>query len=110
MLDREAALALDGGDPLSSWRVDVVAESRGLQVQDGFERLDDVAVMVRSVVDYRTAEVTDVAGETARATAAGAISLWDLSHAVGLLEVDLHGAGVQLAVGCTYKYLNGGPG
>ena len=77
---------------------------------DDFENLDDVAVTVRSVVDYRSAALGDVAGETTRATAAGALASWDLSHAAGVLEVDLGAAGVQLAVGCTYKYLNGGPG
>jgi kynureninase len=96
--------------PTDRYVVDGVAQSRGMHIRAGFGHLDDVAVMVRSVVDYRTAEVADVGGETARATAAGAIALWDLSHAVGLLPVDLRGAGVQLAVGCTYKYLNGGPG
>jgi kynureninase len=79
-------------------------------VRHGFDRLDDVAVVVRSMVDYRTAEVVDIATETARATAAGALVIWDLSHAAGVLAVDLHGAGAQLAVGCTYKFLNGGPG
>jgi kynureninase len=104
-------IAIDSDEfPTDRYVVDGVAQSRGLQIRDGFDRLNDVAVMVRSVVDYRTAEVADVAGETARATDAGAIALWDLSHAVGVLPVDLCGAGVQLAVGCTYKYLNGGPG
>ncbi|MGZ4679071.1 MAG: kynureninase/PvdN C-terminal domain-containing protein [Ilumatobacteraceae bacterium] len=104
-------IAIDATDfPTDRYVVDGIANARGLQVSGGFDRLDDVAVMVRSVVDYRTASVADVAGETARAHAAGAIALWDLSHAVGVLAVDLTAAGVQLAVGCTYKYLNGGPG
>jgi kynureninase len=96
--------------PTDRYVVDGIAHARGLRVSDDLDHLDDVAVMVRSVVDYRTAAVADVAGETARATAAGALALWDLSHAAGLLAVDLGAAGVQLAVGCTYKYLNGGPG
>jgi kynureninase len=66
--------------------------------------------VLRSLVDYRTADVADLAGETARAASAGATTIWDLSHAAGVLEVDLPGAGVELAVGCTYKFLNGGPG
>jgi kynureninase len=96
--------------PTDRYVVDGIAASRGFHVRGDFDRLDDVAVMVRSVVDYRTAEIADVVGETARAHAAGAIVLWDLSHAVGVVAVDLAAAGVQLAVGCTYKYLNGGPG
>ena len=90
--------------------VDGIAARTGHAVRAGFDRLDDVAVVVRSLVDYRTAELADLAGETARATAAGALIVWDLSHAVGLLELDLHGAGVELAVGCTYKFLGSGPG
>jgi kynureninase len=87
-----------------------IAARTGHEVRPGFDRLADVAVVVRSLVDYRTAEVTDVVGETARATAAGALVIWDLSHAVGVLALDLHGAGVELAVGCTYKFLGSGPG
>jgi kynureninase len=96
--------------PTDRYVVAGIADAHGMRVCSNFDDLADVAVMVRSVVDYRTAEIADVAGETARATASGAIALWDLSHAVGLLPVDLGAAGVDLAVGCTYKYLNGGPG
>jgi kynureninase len=104
-------IAIDAGDfPSDRYVVDSVARTTGRIVRHGFDELDDVAVVVRSVVDYRTAEVVDVAAETARAHAAGALVVWDLSHAAGVLAVDLHAAGAQLAVGCTYKFLNGGPG
>jgi kynureninase len=96
--------------PTDRYVVDGIAQARGIEVRNSFDDLDDVAVTVRSVVDYRTSGVADVADETARASAAGAIALWDLSHAVGVLEIDLGAAGVELAVGCTYKYLHGGPG
>ena len=82
----------------------------GLEVRSGFDDLDGVAVIVRSMIDYRTAEIADVRAETARASAAGILTIWDLSHAAGLHPVGLRDAGVQLAVGCTYKFLNGGPG
>lgn len=104
-------IAVDPGDfPTDRYVVDGIAAVTGHQVRHGFEQLDDVAVVVRSVVDYRSAERVDVAAETARAHAAGALVVWDLSHAAGAIEVDLNGAGAQLAVGCTYKFLNGGPG
>ncbi|MCB1002337.1 MAG: hypothetical protein KDB40_23795 [Acidimicrobiales bacterium] len=104
-------LAVDEHDfPSDRYVVDGVAGATGRTVRHGFDRLDDVAVVVRSVVDYRTAEVVDVAAETERAHAAGALVVWDLSHAAGVLAVDLRSAGAQLAVGCTYKFLNGGPG
>ncbi len=104
-------IAIDPVDfPTDRYVVDGIARARGMRVRDDFDDLTDVAVVVRSVVDYRTAEVAAVADSTARATAAGSLIVWDLSHAAGVLEVDLGGAGAQLAVGCTYKYLNGGPG
>ncbi|MFZ4810608.1 MAG: kynureninase [Ilumatobacteraceae bacterium] len=104
-------LAIDEHDfPSDRYVVDGIAQATGRTVRHGFDRLDDVAVVVRSVVDYRTAEVVDVVAETARAHAAGALVIWDLSHAGGVLDIDLHAAGAQLAVGCTYKFLNGGPG
>jgi kynureninase len=79
-------------------------------VRSGFDDLDDVAVVVRSMIDYRTAEIADIAAETVRAREAGALVVWDLSHAAGVHPVGLHDAGAELAVGCTYKFLNGGPG
>lgn len=106
-----AVLAVDEHDfPSDRYVVDGIAQATGRTVRHGFDRLDDVAVVVRSVVDYRTAEVVDVVAETARAHAAGALVVWDLSHAGGVLAIDLRAAGAQLAVGCTYKFLNGGPG
>lgn len=106
-----SVVAIDAHDfPSDRYILDGIAAATGRTVRHGFERLDDVAVVVRSMVDYRTAEVVDIVAETARATAAGTLVIWDLSHAAGVLAVDLHGAGAQLAVGCTYKFLNGGPG
>jgi kynureninase len=122
---RRRTILMDAEDfPTNRYIMQGLAEQRGLRLtalrsdlDDGLDpgviraALDaDVALLVLSLVSYRSGALLDMAEVNAAASDAGTVVLWDLCHAVGAVPVDLAGGGAKLAVGCTYKYLNGGPG
>ncbi|WP_430458938.1 kynureninase [Shimia sagamensis] len=71
---------------------------------------EEVAVVMLTQVDYRSGRMHDMNAITKRAHEVGAVMIWDLAHSAGALQVDMAGSNAEFAVGCTYKYLNGGPG
>jgi kynureninase len=88
------------------WRIDLVDGPDDLAAALG----PDTACVMLTHVNYRTGYQHDMAYVTRLAHAAGALTVWDLAHSAGAVPLDLHAANADFAVGCTYKYLNGGPG
>ena len=78
------------------------------EVEDAID--ESIAVLMLTEVDYRTGRLHDMKALTKKAHAAGVVTVWDLAHSAGALPVDVTDADADFAVGCTYKYLNGGPG
>ena len=116
--DRRVILSDHGNFPSDLYMVDGLVRSLGrdheirlVAPEEVAGALDEsVAVLMLTEVDYRTGRRHDMAPLTDAAHAAGALTVWDLAHSVGALPVDLAGTGADFAVGCTYKYLNAGPG
>jgi len=110
--------------PTDRFVLDAIAQETGLTIRwitpdpatgvrlDAVQALlsERTALVALSHIAYKSAYVTDLPAITAAAHRAGALVLWDLCHSAGAIELELDAAGVDLAVGCTYKYLNGGPG
>jgi len=96
---------------VASTRPGVTLRLEGRDADNIEDLIDDqVAVVLVNHVNYKSAELRDMAALTRRIQQAGALVIWDLCHSAGALPVDLDGANADFAVGCTYKYLNGGPG
>jgi kynureninase len=113
---RRVILSERGNFPTDLYIAESIAASHGLvlrladgaRIDDALD--DDVAVLMLTHVNYRSGRMHRLAETTRAAHAAGALVVWDLAHSAGAVPVDLHGADADFAVGCGYKYLNGGPG
>jgi kynureninase len=119
--NRRVVLSDNGNFPSDLYMADGLLRSLGAAGSDYELRVvspdqvadaitDDIAVVMLTQVDYRTGRMHDMADLTRRAHAAGALTVWDLAHSAGAFPVHLARDGADFAVGCTYKYLNGGPG
>lgn len=113
---RRTILVQEGNFPTDTYVAEGLAEMLGLELRraapaDIAAAIEaDTAVVSLSHVDYRSGARVDMVAVNAAARTAGTLVVWDLCHSAGAIEVDLNGSSCELAVGCGYKYLNGGPG
>jgi kynureninase len=113
---RRTIVVQEDNFPTDTYVAEGLAEMLGLELRRaasaGIEAAidEDTAAVLLSHVDYRSGEKLDMRVVNDAARAAGALVVWDLSHSAGAVDLDLNGSGCELAVGCGYKYLNGGPG
>jgi kynureninase len=113
---RRVILSERSNFPTDLYIAEALAQERGCRLvlaqADELPALldDQVAVLMLTHVNYRTGRMHDMAALTRAAHEAGALAVWDLAHSAGAVPLDLHGAAADFAVGCGYKYLNGGPG
>jgi kynureninase len=113
---RRTILVQEGNFPTDTYVAEGLAEMLGLELRradpaDISAAIDsDTAVVSLSHVDYRSGAKVDMRAVNSAASAAGSLVVWDLCHSAGAIEVGLGASGCELAVGCGYKYLNGGPG
>ena len=113
---RKVVLTQEGNFPTDTYVAEGLAEMLGLELRrspaDAIVTAieEQTAAVLLSHVDYRSGARFDMRSVNDAARTAGALVIWDLSHSAGALAVELNGSGAELAVGCGYKYLNGGPG
>lgn len=116
--DRRVVVSDSGNFPTDLYMADGLLRSLGrghelkvVEPEAVADAIDSsVAAIMLTQVDYRTGRMHDMAALTKRAHAAGALAIWDLAHSAGAVPIDLAGCEADFAIGCTYKYLNGGPG
>ncbi|EET47056.1 kynureninase [Thalassobium sp. R2A62] len=116
--DRKVVLSDTGNFPTDLYMADGLLKTlkaghvlKLAEPQDVMDAIDEtVAAVMLTQVDYRTGRLHDMAAITEKVHSVGAVMIWDLAHSAGAVPVDLEGINTEFAIGCTYKYLNGGPG
>ncbi|MGN6377910.1 MAG: kynureninase [Gaiellales bacterium] len=111
LTQRPGAIVYDPDDfPTDRYVLAGLAAHHGRELAVVGAEPPQAALVCRSHVNYRSGELLDMPAVTVDAHERGALMVWDLCHSVGVVDIDLRGSGADLAVGCTYKYLNAGPG